>query len=66
MVRHYKKLQQIKEKPPKPSNVNTRFIKRIQSGKPASRHDKEKANKIKDDNLKLVKALEDITKTWSK
>lgn len=66
MVRHYKKLQQIKEKPPQPSNMNLRFIKKIHQGKPPSRHEKEKAKKLKEDNLKLVKALEDISKTWSK
>ena len=66
MVRHYKKLQQIKDTAPKPSNINERFIHKMKSGKPPSRHHKEQAKKIKDDNLKLVKALEDISKTWSK
>lgn len=63
-MRHYKKLQQIKDAPPKPSNVNERFIDKKRQGKPASRREKEHAKKIKDDNLKLVKALENISKTW--
>lgn len=66
MVRHYKKLQQIKDAPHKPSNVNERFIRKLKQGKPVGRHEKEQALKIKDGNLKLVKALEDISKTWSK
>lgn len=66
MVRHYKKLQQIKDKPKRPSNLNDQFIKRKQASRPASRHDKEKATKIKSDNNKLVNALEDIASTFGK
>lgn len=66
MVRHYKRLQEIKEAPTKPSNINARFIKKLKQGKVLSRHEKEQTKKITDGNLKLVKALEDISKTWSK
>ena len=66
MVRHYKKLQQIKEAPKKASNVNARFIRKPKQAKVVGRHEREQALKIKDGNLKLVKALEDISKTWSK
>lgn len=66
MVRHYKKLQQIKDKPKKPSYLNDQFIKRKRTSKPASRHDREMATKIKSDNNKLVNALEDIASTFGK
>lgn len=66
MVRHYKKLQEIKDKPTRPRNVNATFIKKKIHPKRVTRHDKEQTQKVKDDNTKLVKALENIASTFGK
>jgi hypothetical protein len=66
MARHYKRLKEIKEIPNKPSHKNARFEQKLRKKSPPTRFDKELKIKVKDENTKLVKALEDISSTWGK
>lgn len=66
MVRHYKKLQQIKGTGSNLNTTNRRYIRTKTSDRKMTRAEREHDLKIKEDNTKLVKALEDISSAWGK
>lgn len=66
-MRHYKKLKQINDKRPRSAQTtNMRFEKKLSEQRMPNQYEKAKQLKVKQDNTKLRKALDDISSTWGR